>query len=120
MATSRRSRSPSVGKKTSVSVDWVVRCASDRIANIFTYRTINGRSTPNSEMDIEMQAVDLDPDEHDNDDGDTPLSPGKDLESQASAVVRRRVGHPTRLRTNSELIAMPDLLSTKIWRGRWN
>lgn len=71
-------------------------------------------------MDIEMQAVDWDPDEHDNDNSGIPLSPGEDLENQASAVVRRTVGHLTRLRTNSELIALPDLLSTKIWRGRWN
>lgn len=96
MATPRRSHSPLVGKKPLLSVDWIVRCASNSIAKISAYKAISGRSIPNSEIDIEMQAVVIDPDGHDDGDSEPTLDLGRDLESQTGALLRRKVSHVTR------------------------
>jgi hypothetical protein len=63
---------------------------------MFAYRTVNGRDTPDLEMGIELQAVNQDPDNH-NDRGSISR-PERDLDSQEGylqKLQRRKAGHLT-------------------------
>jgi hypothetical protein len=96
MTIPRRSHSPPFGKQTPPSGWWVVRFASKRVANMFTSRTIDKRDTPDLEMGIELQAVNQDPDNH-NDRGSISR-PERDLDSHEGylqKLQRRKVGHFT-------------------------
>ncbi|KAH0361165.1 hypothetical protein KCU65_g8903, partial [Aureobasidium melanogenum] len=65
MTIPRRWQPPPVDKKTTLSDWWVFRLASTTIASIFNCKAVNGKDTPESEEDIEMQEVDLDSNDRD-------------------------------------------------------
>jgi hypothetical protein len=67
MSIPRQCNPACVSKKSLLSDWWLVRIASIRIAGILTYRTISHRDTSDHEIDIEMQAFNLDPTDHDDD-----------------------------------------------------
>jgi hypothetical protein len=76
-----------MSKKTPLSDWWVIRFASLGITNILAYRTMSGRHTPDSEVDIEMQVFKLDPGYYDDD--QSTSRPGGDLEN--GKIQRRTV-----------------------------
>lgn len=63
---------------------------------MFAYRTVSGRDTPDLEMGMELQAVNQDPDNHN--DGGSISRPERDLDSQEGYLQRlqkRKVGRLT-------------------------
>jgi hypothetical protein len=89
----RRSHLPPLRRKTPLSDWWVVRFASTRIADVFTYRTISSRDTPDLEIDIEMQAFHLDLTDHDDDHNTS--RPERDLEKDDMRMRLRTVSRAT-------------------------
>lgn len=57
------------------------------IANLSAYRTINGTSTPNSEVDIEMQAVEPGPDDHGDSHTESHLDPEGTLTTKRALIL---------------------------------
>ncbi|KAG9700251.1 hypothetical protein KCU95_g787, partial [Aureobasidium melanogenum] len=65
MTIPRRWQPHPVDKKTTLSDWWLFRLASTSIASIFNNKAVNGKDTPESGEDIEMQEVTLDSNDHD-------------------------------------------------------
>jgi hypothetical protein len=91
MTIPRRSQIPPIRRKTPLSDWWVVKFASLGITSILAYKTLSGRNMPDSEIDIEMQAFNLDPGYYGDD--QSTSRPGRDLEKGVNQ--RRTVSHLT-------------------------